>query len=107
MKGTVHCMVAELEDTLVTVTLAGCVGTWAAGVMSNNYVVITQLIFDLIALYCIFHAKCSQYIAVLQTDVVVIKPVTEKEVHAQPGAHNSGYGLLVQQVLKVKESKLP
>ena len=49
MKGTVHCMVAELEDTLVTVTLAGCAGTWAAGVMSNNYVVITQLIFDLIA----------------------------------------------------------
>jgi len=78
MKGTVHCMVAELEDTLVTVTLAGCAGTWAAGVMSNNYVVITQLIFDLIALYCIFHSKCSQYIAVLQTDVVIIKPVTRK-----------------------------
>ena len=43
MKGTVHCMVAELEDTLVTVTLAGCAGTWAAGVMSNNYVVTTDL----------------------------------------------------------------
>ena len=30
MRATVHCIVAELEDTLTTVTLVGCTGAWAA-----------------------------------------------------------------------------
>ena len=30
MRATIHCMIAELEDTLATVTLVGCAGAWAA-----------------------------------------------------------------------------
>jgi len=43
MRATVHCMIAELEDTLATVTLVGCTGAWAA-VCENEIYFSTALI---------------------------------------------------------------